>query len=194
MNDLLVDGDLVLRRAVPADAADIAAVYTEADTRHWMLWDDELPDIAEALANIARSEQAWAEGSWAVFRIVVDEHVVGGVNLRFAEYETAETSYFLRASARGRGLATRAVILAVDWGFRERGVARVFLRANPENASSLALAERAGFTYEGTERQLRGLPRRPAPRLPRLLAAAGRAGRRSGRPRWPTPSSSPTPR
>ena len=134
MTDHLVDGDLTLRRAVPSDVPDVRAVYSEPDTRHWMLWDDELPDDAEALANIERSERAWAEGSWAVFRVVVDGHVVGGVNLSFGEYDTAETSYFLRASARGRGLATRAVLLAADWGFRERGVARVFLRVNPENA------------------------------------------------------------
>ncbi len=70
-----------------------------------MLWDDEVPDEAEALANIARSEQAWAEGSWAVFRIVVDEHVVGGVNLHFADYDVAEASVLpagLRARPRRR--------------------------------------------------------------------------------------------
>jgi RimJ/RimL family protein N-acetyltransferase len=158
MNDVLADGDLTLRRAVPTDAADIAEVYSEADTRHWMLWDDELPDQAEALANIERSEQAWAEGSWAVFRIVVDGHVVGGANLQFLAYDVAETSYFLRASARGRGLATRAVLLICDWGFRERGLARVQLRVNPANATSIALAERAGFTFEGVERSSAAYP------------------------------------
>ena len=176
MSDELTDGDLTLRRAVPSDAADIAEVYNEADIRHWMLWDDEVIDEAEALANIARSEEAWAEGSWAVFRIVVDGHVVGGANLHFLEYDVAEASYFLRASARGRGIATRALLMATDWAFRERGQARVFLRCNPENAASRALAERAGFTFEGLERQLRGVPRRPPLRLPRLLDAARRAG------------------
>lgn len=149
---MLVDGDLTLRRAVPDDAADVRAVYAEADTRHWMLWDDELPDEADALANIQRSEQAWAGDEWAPFRVVVDGHVVGGVNLQFHDYATAELSYFLRASARGRGLATRAALLATDWGFRERGLGRVFLRVDPENTGSVALAERAGFTFEGVER------------------------------------------
>jgi RimJ/RimL family protein N-acetyltransferase len=150
---VLSDGEVLLRRALPSDAADVVEVYSEADVRHWMLWDDELPDEAEALANIARSEEAWAEGSWAVFRIVVDGHVVGGANLQFLAYDVAEASYFLRASARGRGIATRALLMATDWGFRERGLARVFLRCHPENAGSVGLAERAGFTYEGLERQ-----------------------------------------
>ncbi len=155
---MLTDGELTLRRAVPEDAADIVEVYSETDVRHWMLWDDELPDEAEAMANIERSEQAWAEGSWAVFRIVVGGHVVGGANLQFLAYDVAEASYFLRASARGRGIATRALLMVTDWGFRERGQARVFLRCNPENTDSRALAERAGFTYEGLERQSAAYP------------------------------------
>ncbi len=150
---MLSDGDVTLRRALPSDAADIAEVYNEADVRHWMLWDDEVVDEAEALANIERSEQSWDEGSWAVFRIVVDGHVVGGANLHFLDHDVAEASYFLRASARGRGIATRAVLMAVDWAFRDRGQARVFLRCDPSNAGSVALAERAGFTYEGLERR-----------------------------------------
>jgi RimJ/RimL family protein N-acetyltransferase len=156
--DLLVDGDLTLRRAVPADAPDVVEVYNEADIQHWMLWEPEVVDEAEALANIARSEEAWAEGSWAVFRIVVGGHVVGGANLHFLPYDVAEASYFLRASARGGGIATRALLMLTDWGFRERGQARVFLRCNPENTASRALAERAGFTYEGLERRSAAYP------------------------------------
>lgn len=154
----LVDGDLTLRRAVPADARDVMEVYSEPDVRRWMLWDDELPDEAEALANIERSEQSWAEGDWAVFRIVVEDHVVGGVNLHFLGDRNAELSYFLRASARGRGIGTRAVLLAADWGFRERGLARVFARIEQGNAASVGVVERAGFSYEGTERQSASYP------------------------------------
>jgi RimJ/RimL family protein N-acetyltransferase len=151
--DILVDGDLTLRRAVPEDAPDVLEVYSEPDIRYWMLWDRELPDLAEALANIERSEKAWAEGWGGVFRVVLDGHVVGGVNLRFSEAGVGEASYFLGASARGRGVASRAVLLVADWGFREHGLMRVFLRADPRNAASIALAERAGFTYEGLERE-----------------------------------------
>jgi hypothetical protein len=58
MNDVLVDGDLTLRRAILADAGDIAEVYNEADVQHWMLWAPEEYDEAKALANVERSEQA----------------------------------------------------------------------------------------------------------------------------------------
>ena len=174
MNDRLVDGDLTLRRAVPADADDIVAVYYEPDIRHWMLWERDLPRLDEALANIERSEKAWADGSGrGVPRRRRRARRRRGQPALPSRPTVGELSYFLRASARGRGLATRAVLLAADWGFREHGLMRVFLRADPANAASAALAERAGFRYEGTERRVGGVPgHRAAVRLPRLLAAA----------------------
>ena len=57
----------------------------------------------------------------------------------------------MAASARGRGLATRAVTLMTTW-LLELGAARVFLTIQSENAASAAVARRAGFTLEGTLR------------------------------------------
>lgn len=125
-----------------------------------MLWDGELPDDAEAMANIERAARAWDEGSWAVFRIVdaPTDEVVGGVNLQFGEHEIAEISYFLRASVRGCGLATRAVRLVAGWAFGELGIERIEARVQPENVTSRRVAERAGFTREGVERGSRSRP------------------------------------
>ena len=138
----------------------IRAVYSEPDIRRWMGWDDRPPDEAEARANIERAARAWQEGTWAVFRIAdaATDEVVGGVNLRFADHDIAEISYFLRASARGRGFATRAVRLATRWAFDELGIERIELRVHPDNASSRRVAERAGFSLEGVERASRPWP------------------------------------
>jgi RimJ/RimL family protein N-acetyltransferase len=152
--------DFILRQGVAADAPAIRSVYSEPDIRKWMGWDEELPDEAEALANLEREAAAWRDGSWAVFRIVdaATDQVVGGVNLRFGEHDIAEVSYFLSAVARGRGVATRAVRLVARWAFDELGVERIELRAHPDNLASVRVAERAGFTREGIERASRGWP------------------------------------
>jgi RimJ/RimL family protein N-acetyltransferase len=158
---VLGDAEMILRPSTEQDVAAIRAVYSEPDIRHWMGWDGEPPpDDAEARANIERAAASWREGSWAVFRIAerATDHVVGGVNLRFAGNETAEVSYFLRESARGRGLATRAVLLVSRWAFDELGIERIELRAHPENEASRRVAERAGFVLEGTERASRAWP------------------------------------
>jgi len=125
-----------------------------------MGWDGELPDEAEARANLEREAAAWREGSWAVFRIVdaATDQVVGGINLRFGEHEIAEVSYFLSAAVRGRGVATRAVRLVSGWAFDELGIERIELRVHPENPASRRVAERAGFTREGVERGSRAWP------------------------------------
>jgi len=152
---------MMLRPSTDHDVADIRAVYSEPDIRHWMGWDGEPPpDDAEARANIERAANAWREGSWAVFRIAdrATDRVVGGVNLRFADNEVAEVSYFLRQSARGRGWATRAVLLVSRWAFDDLGVERIELRAHPDNEASRRVAERAGFVFEGTERASRSWP------------------------------------
>jgi RimJ/RimL family protein N-acetyltransferase len=65
--------------------------------------------------------------------------------------DVAQFGYWLAASARGRGLATRAAILLTRWLF-ELGAARVFLTIVAGNEESVAVARRAGFVYEGTMR------------------------------------------
>jgi RimJ/RimL family protein N-acetyltransferase len=157
---MLRDGDLLLRPSVATDAEAIREVYSEPDIRHWMGWDDQPPDDTEARANIERAVRSWEERTWAVFRIVdaATDKVVGGVNLRLGDHRIGEISYFLRASARGRGLATRAVRLVAGWAFDELGLERIELRAHPENEASRRVAERAGFAREGVERGSRAWP------------------------------------
>lgn len=65
--------------------------------------------------------------------------------------KVAQFGYWIAASARGRGYATRAAILLTRWLF-ELGAARVFLTIVAGNEGSVAVARRAGFVYEGTMR------------------------------------------
>jgi len=65
--------------------------------------------------------------------------------------DVAQIGYWIAAAARGRGYATRAVILLTRWLF-ELGAARVFLTIVAGNEKSVEVARRAGFVYEGTMR------------------------------------------
>ena len=69
----------------------------------------------------------------------------------WSEEDVAQIGYWLAASARGRGYATRAMILLTRWLF-ELGAARVFLTIVAGNDASVDVARRAGFVYEGTMR------------------------------------------
>jgi RimJ/RimL family protein N-acetyltransferase len=66
--------------------------------------------------------------------------------------DVAQVGYWLAPSARGRGHATRALILMTRWLF-ELGAARVFLTIEEGNTASVEVAHRAGFVHEGTMRE-----------------------------------------
>ena len=57
-----------------------------------------------------------------------------------------EVGYWLEREARGRGVATRALRLVVDWACRELGV-RLLLQADVRNAASRRVAEKAQFQF-----------------------------------------------
>jgi len=157
----LTDGVVVLRPPTLGDADAYLAVRSERDIRHWMGWDDDRrPSHDDIVATIERGLDAWREGSWGVFVIADarDGRVVGGANVRLGDYQTAEVSYYVAAAARGRGLATRTVLLLARWAFDELGIQRLELRAHPDNEPSIRVAERAGFMREGVERASRAWP------------------------------------
>jgi RimJ/RimL family protein N-acetyltransferase len=79
-------------------------------------------------------------------------------NIAFAGRE-AELSYWVAAPARGRGVATRAVRLLVDYAFAVLHADEVRLWTRSDNVGSRAVAERAGFVREPSEdrqRQVKG--------------------------------------
>ncbi|MGW2654603.1 GNAT family N-acetyltransferase [Streptomyces sp. NPDC001478] len=114
------------------------------------------PGTREGVAAYLRHcrEQWETAGPLRAFGIRAGEAgtLAGTVDLRF----TAEglgpgevnVAYGLYPVWRGRGLATRAVRLVCRYAAGE-GAARAVIRAEPDNAASLAVARRAGFTASG---------------------------------------------
>ena len=78
----------------------------------------------------------------------------GGIGARAYGPSIVEIGYWVKAGARGRGVATRALALLARWAFDELGAARVELRAEPDNVGSQRVAEKAGFTREGVLRSV----------------------------------------
>lgn len=61
----------------------------------------------------------------------------------------ASIGYWIEATHRGRGLATRALTAIADWGLRQPELRRLELYVEPWNQGSWRAAERAGFHREG---------------------------------------------
>ena len=69
----------------------------------------------------------------------------------WSDEDVVQIGYWVAPRARGRGFATRAVILLTRWLF-DLGAARVFVTVVAGNEGSVAVARRAGLVYEGTMR------------------------------------------
>ena len=107
----------------------------------------------------ARVAERAAAGDFVEFAIADpgDDRLLGVIVLHSADrrHQRVEVGFWLVAAARGRGLATEAVGLAVDWAFAALDVYRVEMFtavALPHEPDVVALAERLGFRREGIQR------------------------------------------
>ena len=149
----LTDGDILLRPFLLDDAAAIAeACRDEEITRFTFMPEGFTEDQAHTW--IERSEDRWREGH-ARFAVVDarSDELLGQIGMAVAWfYGSAEAYYWLTAAARGRGVVTRALGMMADWAFDVVGIERLYLLVLPENERSHLVAERCGFTREGTLR------------------------------------------
>jgi RimJ/RimL family protein N-acetyltransferase len=84
-----------------------------------------------------------------------DDGVIGTCTLfRFdPRHRRAEVGYALRSDHWGRGLASEAVSLAIDWALHALDLHRIEADIDPRNDASRKLLERLGFRSEGVLRE-----------------------------------------
>ena len=137
----------------------VACLDGEEDIVRWL---DAIPQPyrePEANAWIEHSSAAWREGTSAPFAVTeaASGELAGSVGFGWAgdrDERVGEVGYWMRKDLRGRGLTTRAVLLASRWALRELGCERLQLRADDDNVPSQRVAEKAGFTREGVLRSV----------------------------------------
>ncbi|MCT2592929.1 GNAT family N-acetyltransferase [Streptomyces sp. N2-109] len=118
-----------------------------------------LPDIAADLDSARNWLQRYADKTAAdagrLYGTWLDGRLVGGVLLGVfdAKAKTCEAGCWLEPAAAGRGLATRAVRVLIDWAIQERGMHRVEWRVSSENTPSINIAKRLGMSRDGILRE-----------------------------------------
>ncbi|MDH2443770.1 GNAT family protein [Amnibacterium sp. CER49] len=160
------DGRVALRAWSRDDAPFMAEAFADPGIRRYNGPHDREGRPAAPLtpagaeATIDRFTEDWqrfqASGTAAGVAFVVADAGSGaaagccGVD-SWNDEDVAQIGYWIAPWARGRGFATRDVVLLTAWLF-ERGAARVVLTIVSGNEGSAAVARRAGYLYEGTMR------------------------------------------
>ncbi|WP_155054061.1 GNAT family N-acetyltransferase [Streptomyces blattellae] len=149
----LTTGRLVLRTIGPQDADAVYAAAQDAAIQRWTtIPSPYLPEHAESFtAHLV--PDGWTNGSMFTFGVFLPEgELVGMLSITMRSPGVAEVGFWATKHHRGNGYITEATLTAARWAFTHVPVDRIEWRAEVGNEASRAVAERAGFTLEGTLR------------------------------------------
>jgi len=127
-----------------------------------------VPAAFDAEAGRAFIERQWSrldngEGLSLAISSSVTNAAIGLIVLMSRPQDgVAGIGYWVVASQRGHGHATRAVRLISDWALSDVGLARVEAWVEPENSASQHVLTACGFQHEGNLRSFLSFPTRRA--------------------------------
>jgi RimJ/RimL family protein N-acetyltransferase len=152
----LVGTSICLDPITSDDAGDLDWLAREQDVdRFTRVPTAPRPDFGDVWAG--RYVRGWVDGNRAGFAIrSLDGQFLGlaGFVELDREAREGELGYVVAAEARGRGVATQAVDLLTRWGFQELDLERITLLIDVANTASEKVAERCGYSREGTLRSV----------------------------------------
>jgi [ribosomal protein S5]-alanine N-acetyltransferase len=146
-----------IRPTEPADAR-VQLALRIANREHTGPWDpvrdESFYTEAGQRLELDLDQRSWSAGTAYAFAILDSERdrLIGRValsNVVRGPWQNATLGYWVDKDALGRGHATRAVRLALSFGFEHAGLHRIQPAIIPRNTRSVRVAEKVGFRLEG---------------------------------------------
>jgi RimJ/RimL family protein N-acetyltransferase len=145
----LREADLVLRPWTEDDVLALVAGCNDPEIAYWIPTIPHPYSVDDARAFV-RGE---VRDDHDALAIELAGDVVGGIGLGVNAHQYRGTiGYWMAATARGRGVCTRALRLLSRHALDDLGLQRLQLVADPDNVASQRVAEKAGFRREGVLR------------------------------------------
>lgn len=148
---------LVLRQLRSDDALAVATGAGDRRVARFLIQVPSPYPIALARRWVLGRIAWWNQGRGVTLAITRHDDIdtlLGTVSLRrFARDRRAELGYWLAAPAWGLGIATEAAQAAIDFGFRELELARIYAQVLSGNRASLHVLDKLGMVTEGIKRQ-----------------------------------------
>lgn len=150
-------GDRVVLREFTMDDVDAMYAYLSDDEvfRH-VSW--EPPTLDETTNSVREASEAARATPRPDYELAVTlrdtDEVVGQVTLKTDRYiprlrqRTSELGFMLRRDYWGRGIATEAARLLLDFAFGQLGLHRVFAVVDEDNLASVRVLEKLGLRRE----------------------------------------------
>lgn len=118
----------------------------------WIAWTSSAADVKKFVRSALKQ---FSDGDGFHAGVWVENRLGGCIGLHPVDWRNRHVSigYWLGQEYEGRGLVTAGVRAVARYCFESLGLERVEIRAATENLRSRAVAERLGFTFEGTLRR-----------------------------------------
>ncbi len=153
-----VDPDILLRRPVENDAEGMFRVLDDSREHlgRWLSWEPLTQTVEDQRENIEQSHTSDQSirnilGGVIEWRgKIVGMASLGGLS---STDKSAALGYFLGEPYTGNGIASRSCVALINIGFSDYDLHRITIHTASQNLKSRAIAERLGFTFEGTLRE-----------------------------------------
>jgi len=154
----LTDGVVTLRPWTTGDARALydAARESIATVGPWLSWLDARYKPEDAEHWMSASQEHWQRGS--EFRFAVWDNATGrllggaGLNHLNLTHRFGNLGYWVRSSATGVGVASRAARLVARFGLTAAELGRIEILTATDNLASQRVADKIGATFEGVLR------------------------------------------
>jgi RimJ/RimL family protein N-acetyltransferase len=135
---------LILRQVAVGDLDEVVRLHEDPEVARFM----GTPEREWLVEWVEGSDREWAELGYGRMAILdrASGAFLGRTGLkRWPQFEETEVGWALRPEARGRGLATEAARAVLEWS-EQFELPYVTAMIRPDNAPSLAVAERLGLS------------------------------------------------
>lgn len=130
----------------PGERRELHALFTDPAVRQYLM-DDQVVGIDWVDAVITTSQRQFDEAGYGLWAVrLPDEPSIIGVG-GFVVLHQLQLLYALLPAYWGRGYATEASRVVIDYGFREAGLTEIVAAADVPNRASFGVMERLGMTY-----------------------------------------------
>ncbi|MHA7967589.1 GNAT family N-acetyltransferase [Paenibacillus sp. CAU 1782] len=126
------------------------------ELRPWMPWASKVPSVEESEINLRMSRLEFLERKDLRLLLTLkdDGTIIGSSGLHRIDWKARkfEIGYWIRTSYAKQGFMTEAVNAIVNFAITELEANRIEIRCDERNERSAHVAQRCGFTLEGTLR------------------------------------------
>ncbi len=137
----------------------LSTIYADPDVARYVGGDRLTAEtIPLQVAAFAEEWEQRGYGQSAVLDRKTGEFL-GRIGLHFwPEWNEVELGYVLSRSAQGKGFAFEGSMRWIDWAKSESDIDYLIANIHPDNAASIGLAKKLGFTFSRHDRTPSGLP------------------------------------